>query len=296
MILRSLLFVPGDSEKKLAKTAEIDADALILDLEDAVAPSRRDIARGLIRDFLHSQVPARGARLWVRINSLHSADADKDLDAVVAARPYGIVLPKPESPEDTRELGRRLEVLERERGVEPGSIAILPVATEVPAALFRMGDYANCCTRLQGLTWGAEDLSTALGASANKEADGTWTFTYQLARSLCLAAAYAAGVQAIDTLYADFRDADGLDGVCRTARRDGFTGKLAIHPSQVEIINRAFTPDAEEIDQARRVIQAFSEHPEAGTVSLDGRMLDAPHLKQAQRILELARIGETECQ
>lgn len=286
--MRSFLFVPGDSEKKLAKAAGVPADVLIFDLEDAVVPERKAAARALVRDYLAERREHRRQQLWVRINPLDHAEAGADLGAVMPVQPDGIVLPKTRSPDDVEVLGRRIGTYEAEHDFKIGSTRILPIATETPQALFSLGDYARCANRLAGITWGAEDLAAAVGATANREADGRWTSPYQFVRSLCLFAAHAAGVEAIDTLWANFRDADGLEASCAEARRDGFSGKLAIHPDQVEVINRCFTPSAEEVEHAGRIVEAFDANPGAGSVALDGMMLDLPHLRQARRILALA--------
>jgi citrate lyase subunit beta/citryl-CoA lyase len=284
MKLRSLLFVPGDSEKKLTKAIDLDADVLILDLEDAVAPDNRPRARALINDYL--QARESSSALWVRINPIDQPDALDDLAGIMAGRPDGIIQPKTTSPEDVRVLGHYLAALEAAFGLAVGSTSIIPVATETPRAMFTMGDFVDADERLLGITWGAEDLGAAVGASTNLEADGTWTSPYRLARSLCLFAANARGVTAIDTVYPDFRDPEGLRRCCEEARRDGFHGKIAIHPDQVAVINAAFTPSEEEREYARRVVEVFAANPGAGTLSLDGKMLDAPHLKQARKILE----------
>ena len=286
--MRSLLFVPGDSEKKLAKADAIAADVLILDLEDAVTSERKAAARGLVREYLGARPDQRRQQLWVRINPLDHAEAGADLGAVMPLRPDGIVLPKTRSPDDIEVLGRRIGTYEAEYDFKVGSTRILPVATETPQSLFSLGDYARCSKRLAGITWGAEDLAAAVGATANRGADGRWTEPYQLVRSLCLFAAHAADVEAIDTLWANFRDLQGLEASCAEARRDGFSGKLAIHPDQVEVINRCFMPSPEEVARARRIVELFEANPGAGTLSLDGTMLDLPHLRQARRILTLA--------
>ncbi len=289
MKLRSFLFVPGDSERKLARSLESGADALILDLEDAVAPERKAVARQMVSEFLRASPQRPGTQLWVRINPLESAAAQADLEAVVAARPDGIVQPKSRSPGDISRLALRLDELEAGHGLDVGRIRILPVATETPQALFAMGGFAVCGPRLLGLTWGAEDLSSAIGASASRESDGRWTSPYQLVRSLCLFGAAAAGVAAIDTVYVALRDHTGLRAECAEASRDGFVGKLAIHPDQVAIINAGFVPSSAELAQATRVVDLFTANPGAAALSLDGRMLDIPHLRQAQRILARAR-------
>lgn len=289
MKLRSLLFVPADSEKKLSKSATIPADALILDLEDSVAPENKAAARKMAGDFLSAHAAGRKKQIWVRINPVDQPAALEDLRNIMPGRPDGIVQPKTRSPNDVLLLGQRLEVFEKELGFASGSTRILPVATETPGAIFSLGDYVRCDQRLAGLTWGAEDLSVAVGALANKDREGNWTAPFQLARNLCLFAAHAAEVAAIDTIYADFRDLEGLRASCDEARRDGFSGKLAIHPDQVAVINSAFTPSAEEIIQARRIVELFAASPGAAVLSLDGVMLDIPHLKQARNILAIKK-------
>jgi citrate lyase subunit beta / citryl-CoA lyase len=289
--LRSLLFIPGDSDKKLAKVAGCGADAVILDLEDSVAPAGKAAARGKVADFLlgFDRAAAGAPQLWVRINPLGSGLAESDLAAVVPGRPEGIMLPKPDGPEDCARLSSLLDHMELAHGVGPGSIGIIPVASETAIAPFRLGDYAAAgLTRLRGITWGAEDLAAALGATGNRGADGEWLFTYRLVRSLTLMAAHAAGVPAIETLHADFKDEAGLLASSRQARAEGFSGRLAIHPAQVAPINDGFTPSADEVEHARRVVAAFAAEPGAGVVGLDGKMLDMPHLKAAQRTLALA--------
>jgi citrate lyase subunit beta/citryl-CoA lyase len=288
---RSWLFVPGDSERKLAKAEACGADVLILDLEDSVAPEHKTAARILVREYLAARPAQRPAQLWVRVNPAGSADCAADLAAVVAARPDGIVQPKTRSAADVTGLATELERLERRHGLPPIAIRILPIATETPAALFAMGGYAQCGARLAGLTWGAEDLSVAIGATANQEIDGAWTAPFQLARSLCLFGAAAAGVAAIDTLHTDYRDHAGLAASCGAARRDGFSGKLAIHPEQVGVINECFLPSEAELSQARRIVALFAAHPGAAALALDGRMVDTPHLRQAQNILARAARG-----
>ncbi len=290
--LRSLLFVPGDSERKLARGATSGADALILDLEDSVAASRTAVARGMVRAFLdaHAASPRR-PQIWVRINPLATEAALPDLAAVVGGAPDGIVLPKPDSAADVIRLGHCLDALEARDGVDAGRVRIIAVATETPASLFALGSYVTCGPRLAGLTWGAEDLPAALGASTNREEGGDYDPTYRLARTLCLAGAVAAGAQPIDTVFTDFRDAAGLAAEARASRRRGFTGKMAIHPDQVGPINDAFTPSAEEVAHARRVVEAFAAAPGTGVVGLDGQMLDMPHLRQARRVLAMAERG-----
>jgi citrate lyase subunit beta / citryl-CoA lyase len=289
MSARSLLFVPGDSDKKLAKSAQSAADILVLDLEDSVAPAQKARARQRVREYLAAHRTGRTSQLWVRINPLGSPEVLADLAAAVEGVPDGILQPKTRSPEDVIQLGYYLDAFEQQNGVEPGRVRILPIATETPKALFSLGDFIRCGRRLYGLTWGAEDLSAAIGASDNKEVNGVWTQPYQLARSLCLFAAHAAGVEAIDTLFVDFRNAAGLRAACAEARRDGFSGKIAIHPDQVPVINESFTPSAGEIEHAKCVVAAFAQNPGVGTLSLDGKMIDIPHLRQAERILARRR-------
>jgi len=293
MTLRSLLFIPGDSDRKLAKADNAGADALILDLEDSVAPQAKAGAREKVAAFLADRTPGtRTAQLWVRINPLDTEMALDDLAAVVAHAPDGIMLPKANGPEDCVRLSHYLDALETQHGVERGSVGILPVATETAIAPFRLGDYATAgIARLRGLTWGAEDLSTAVGASTNVDASGNWALTYRMVRSLTLLAANAAEVPAIDTLYVDFRDEDGLRQTSEAAFAEGFGGRIAIHPAQVDAINQSFSPSPEQIDHARRVVAAFAEQPEAGTVGLDGMMLDIPHLRQAQNTLAQAGVS-----
>ena len=281
MMLRSLLFVPADSERKLEKARGSNADALILDLEDSVARENRPRARKLVCEF--AGTAGERPALWVRINPVGSSDCAADLDAAVAAEPVGIVVPKTDSPDTLRALDQALSERERAHGIAEGTIRVLPVATETPAAVLSLFEYRNPPPRLAALTWGAEDLSAALGAATNRDENGEFVFTYRVVRSLCLIAAKAAAVDAIETLHADFRDHAGLERVARAAQRDGFSGMLAIHPDQVAIINAAFTPSAADVEHARRVVAAFAGG--AGVAALDGKMLDQPHLKQAQHIL-----------
>ncbi len=292
MLLRSLLFVPADSEKKLAKAESTGADAIVLDLEDSVVPERLDVARSMVREYLQAARPGSQAprqQRWVRINPLGSALSLPDLVGVVAGIPDGIVLPKCGSADDILLLGNYLTALEHREGIEPGTIRIIPVATETPQAMFTLESYANAGPRLAGLTWGAEDLATALGAASNRRDDGEYEFTYQLARSLCLLAARGAGVAAIDTICADFRDSAALAADVRRARRAGFVGKIAIHPDQIAIINEGFAPAADELAYAQRIVDAFAMAQGAGAVQLDGKMIDKPHLTQARQLLAMRR-------
>ena len=287
-MMRSLLFVPADSENKLAKAESIPADGIVIDLEDSVAPQNKERARGLAREYLQGRQGERAQSLWVRMNPVFSPEAGADLAAVMPVAPDGIMLPKARSVDDVELLGQRLGTYEAEYERQVGATLILPIVTETPGALFGLGDYAKCGKRLAALTWGAEDLASAIGASRKQDDNGEWTPPFQWVRSLCLFAAHAATVTAVDTLFADFRDAEGLQKSCATARRDGFHGKLAIHPGQVEIINRSFTPDADEVDHARAIVELFAANPGAGTLALDGVMVDLPHLQQAQHILAMA--------
>ncbi|SOE52506.1 citrate lyase subunit beta / citryl-CoA lyase [Burkholderia sp. OK233] len=287
MKLRSMLFVPADSERKLAKALGSRADALILDLEDAVAPARKPAAREAAAAFVAAQAKALPASLFVRINPLDSGLALDDLAAVVVPGLAGIMLPKTTSAEDVRRLGLYLDALEARAGMARGTVHVVPVATETAQAMLTMASFVPGIPRLAALTWGAEDLSAALGAISNRDADGSLSPLYVFANSMCLCAAAAAGVDAIDTLHADFRDGDGLAAACAVARRRGFRGKIAIHPDQVDIINEAFTPSEAEIAAARRIVDAFAAQPQAGTLSIDGVMVDLPHLKQARRTLGL---------
>jgi len=285
-VSRSFLFVPADSERKLAKARDTAADALILDLEDSVAANVRPKAREIARDFLTDK---GNAELWVRINPLNTEDALQDLRAVMPSGPRGIILPKPVGVRDTNQLAKLLDVLELEDGHTPGQTSIIPIATEKPAALFKMHEYADATARLAALSWGAEDLSSAVGATASRDESGNWLPPYELARSLCLFAASAASVAAIDTVYTDYRNVDGLAAYAAGARRDGFEGMLAIHPDQVAVINAAFAATAAEIERANRIVELFAANPDAGTLGLDGEMIDRPHLLQAQRILKKGR-------
>ncbi|MES2987362.1 MAG: CoA ester lyase [Pseudomonadota bacterium] len=287
MKLRSMLFVPGDSERKFAKAAACGADALILDLEDAVAPSMKEAARAHVAGLLAHTAP-RDWQFFVRINPFDTGLTLADLAAVVRPGLAGIMLPKSNGADDLNRLAHYLDAFEQSAGMPIGAVKIVVVATETPAAMFALGSYAPAHSRLAGLTWGAEDLAAAIGATGNKQSDGRWTEPYRVARTQCLFAAAAAGIPAIDTLYADFRDQAGLIGACGEARRDGFAGRIAIHPDQVMAINACFSPSDAERDHARRVIAAFDAAPDAGAIAIDGRMYDVPHLKSARRTLAAA--------
>ena len=285
---RSFLFVPADSERKLQKADGVGADALILDLEDSVAANARPEARVLAREYL-----AGKDNVWVRINPIDTDDAQADLDGVMPSAPTGIVLPKPRSAAAAIELADRLSVLELKHGIDPGSTQILPLCTETAEALFTLNSYIGATERLMGLTWGAEDLSAAVAAATNRDENGNWLPTYEMARSFCLLAAAAAEVAAIDTVFTDFKNADGLRRYASNARRDGFSGMLAIHPAQVETINAAFVPTAQELERATRIVELFETNPGEGAIGLDGEMIDRPHLLQARRLLEMAQNVKT---
>jgi citrate lyase subunit beta/citryl-CoA lyase len=271
---RSWLFVPADSERKIAKALESDADAVIFDLEDSVAPAQKAAARDILKSLPKQ---SNGPQWWVRINPLGTEYHKDDLSLIGSAYVHGIVLPKSESGADVIELAHRT-----------GNIPIHAIVTETPASLFGLLSYRQPGSPLAAMSWGAEDLSAALGASSKYDEDGKLSFTYRLARSLCLAGAVAAGVQPVDGVFADFRDDEGLREEAEAARREGFTGKLAIHPAQVAVINAALTPSTEEVQSAEEIVAAFEAHPDAGVLSVGGRMIDRPHLVQARRVLERA--------
>ena len=288
LLLRSLLFVPGDSERKLAKAQAVAADALIVDLEDSVAAEHKSRARELAAEFLGDRAAIRAQTVWVRTSSTTDARFADDVMTAVHGRAEGIVLPKPRSTADVAALGKRLDALETQGGRVLGATKILPIATETPSSIFALGGYADCGPRLAALTWGAEDLSAAVGATTTLDADGHWLPPYELVRSLCLLAAAAAGVPAIDTVHTEFRDLEGLAAAAAMAQRDGFTGKLAIHPDQVEVLNRAFQPTAAAVAAAREVVAAFAAQAGTGVIAHAGRMHDRPHLQRAQRVIALA--------
>jgi citrate lyase subunit beta/citryl-CoA lyase len=270
------------SERKLARSQQSGADALILDLEDSVVPANRPAARAQARAFL-AEAGDSGFRRYVRINPLASGAALDDLAAVLPGKPHGILLPKC-LPEDVRTLDHYLTAFEAAFGLTPGAVRIIAIATETPAAIFALGRYAGVSPRLEGITWGAEDLAASLGGS-NRKFDGSYDDAYRLARALCLLAAADAGVMPIDTIYTDFKDEAGLAAECAAARSSGFVAKMAIHPAQLSAINNAFTATEEELAWARKVVAVFAENPDAGTVALDGKMVDRPHLTLARRLL-----------
>ncbi|PDV87762.1 CoA ester lyase [Rhizobium sp. H4] len=276
MRLRSLLFVPGDRPERFEKALTSGADAVILDLEDSIAPANKPRARDSVHEFVRRH--AGETKLLIRINPLASPECEDDLAALSGLQPFALMLPKAEGAASVRKLASSLAA----------ALPILPIATETPSAIFEIGSYRDVSDKLCGLTWGAEDLPAAIGAATARRTDGRYTPPYELARSLTLFAAHAAAVPAIDTVFPDFRDFNGLRAYVGRARRDGFSGMMAIHPSQVETINHAFTPDASEIAWAEKVTAAFAAQPDAGVIQVDGRMLDMPHLKLALRILERA--------
>jgi len=284
--MRSLLFVPADGGAKLDKAVASGADAVIIDLEDSIAPERKEAARGAALDFLKSTAAKKERpRLLVRINGLDTGMIDADLDAIVAGKPDAVVFPKAEGGASVTHLDAKITAREAIAGLPEGSIKVLAQAVESATGLFLAGTLLHASPRLIGMTWGPEDLSAELGAEANREADGTLTEPYRLARSVCLYGAAAARVPAIETVYVDFRNTEGLRRDTEAARRDGFTGRLAIHPAQVPIINEVFTPTAEQIEKAKAVVAAFAAKPGAGAVGIDGKMYDRPHLSRAQRLL-----------
>lgn len=290
-MLRSWMFVPGDSEKMLGKSATLGADALIFDLEDAVVESRKPQAREMVCQHLQ-QAPRDGSQLWVRINALDTRYAMDDLRTVMAGRPDGVVLPKAEHGKQAQTLADALNQAEAECGIQAGSTRIALIAFETPLAVLNIASYQQLNERVCGLSWGAEDMAAAIGAQANRDEQGVYTEPYRLTRNLCLMAAGAAGVQAVDTAYTNFRDPEGLQHSCQEARRDGFSGKIAIHPAQLEAIHAAFTPSQDELAWADAVVAAFAQQPDAGVVSLDGKMLDKPHLLQAQRLLSFRAVAQ----
>jgi citrate lyase subunit beta / citryl-CoA lyase len=288
--MRSLLFVPADSERKLEKAVSSGADCLILDLEDSVLPQAKQKAREQAASFLARPVAeGRSPRLYVRVNGLDSGLTSADLDAVMPSRPHGILLPKCRKGASIQHLGALLAVKEAEHDLAGGTTRIAAIVTETAASIFTMGTYARASARLEWLTWGAEDLAACLGADSNRDAGGLYTFPYMLARSLTLFAAASAGALAIDTVYKGFRDLAALRRECELAKRDGFAGKMAIHPAQIEIINEIFTPSQESIAKARAIVAAFEAEPGAGVIGSEGEMLDLPHLKRARRLLANVR-------
>ncbi|CAH1651097.1 L-malyl-CoA/beta-methylmalyl-CoA lyase, actinobacterial type [Hyphomicrobiales bacterium] len=291
--MRSLLFIPGDSPRKLEKGLTSGADALLLDLEDAVAPGAKAEARRITADFIAAtKEKADRPLLYVRVNGFDTGMVDDDLAGVMLAGPDGIVLPKACGGPDVARLGTKLAVWEAKAGTGDGATRVLALAAESARGIFALGTFADASERLMGLTWGGEDLSADVGAETNRDASGAYTEPYRLTRSLTLLAAAAASVMAVDAVYTNFRDLDGLAAECREGRRDGFVAKMAIHPAQVPVINAAFTPSEEAVTRARAVIAAFRANPDAGVVGVDGEMLDRPHLLRAERVL--ARLGPSD--
>jgi citrate lyase subunit beta / citryl-CoA lyase len=284
--MRSWLFAPGDSERKMAKAIEGDADIVLFDLEDAVVAENKPLARSMVSAVLRAN-PAQQARLWVRVNPLDGPYALADLAAIMPAMPGGIMLPKVYSRADVEKLDHMLSVLEVANGIEEGSTPVIVLITETAEAMFHTGSYKGT-PRVAALTWGAEDLAAAIGASANRNADGRYGFTYELARSLTLLGAASAGVNAIDTISADFKDLDALRLRAEKVRRDGFRGMLAIHPAQVPVINAAFTPSTDEIAEAQEIVDVFAANPDVGAIAWKGGMLDLPFLTRAQQVLAQA--------
>ena len=287
--MRSWLFAPGDSEKKMAKAADSAADIALFDLEDAVATENKPVARDLVTAMVASGQDGR-ARLWVRVNPLDGPWTLQDLAAIMPARPGGIMLPKARGRRDVELLDHYLSALEVANGIERGSTPVIALVTETAEAMFTTGDYRGA-PRLVAMSWGAEDLADSIGAASNRNADGSYGFTYELARSLCLLGAASAGVAAIETIQGDFRDLDGLKARAEKVRRDGFSGMLAIHPAQVDIINAAFTPSEEELTEAQAIVDLFAANPGAGTIGYKGGMLDRPHLSRALQLLARAGRG-----
>jgi len=285
--MRSLLFVPADGGSKLDKAMASGADAVIVDLEDSIAPERKDEARKLALAFLKDAgTKVERPRLLVRINGLDTGMTDADLDAIVPGAPDAVLFPKAEGGASVVHLDAKLTAREAVAGLPEGAIKILAQAVESAAGLFLAGTFRDSSPRLIGLTWGPEDLSAELGAEANRDADGALTEPYRIARTMCLYGAAAAKVPAIETVFVDFRNSEGLRRETEMARRDGFTGRLAIHPAQVPVINAVFTPTSEQIEKAKAVVAAFAAKPGAGTVGIDGKMYDRPHLVRAQALLE----------
>ncbi|MCB1478853.1 MAG: CoA ester lyase [Rhodobiaceae bacterium] len=291
--MRSMLFVPGDSPRKMEKALGSGADALIIDLEDSVAPAAKDAARETAAAFLEEQVNEAGRpALLVRVNALDTGLTQADIDAIVRTRPDGLFLPKAEGGATVQELHVMMSVAEAHAGIEDGATGIYAIATETARGIFTLGTYAHASPRLKGLTWGAEDLSADIGAETNRVPGHGATEPFRIARSMLLFAAAYAGVAAIDTVHVDFRDLDDLRNECEEARRDGFTAKMAIHPAQVPVINEVFTPSAAEVENAKTVVAAFSANTGVGVVAIDGKMYDRPHLRRAERILARAAAGK----
>lgn len=286
--MRSLLFVPGDSEKKLEKGLTSEADVLLIDLEDSVSAERKAAAREITASYLKENRGRPSPRLFVRINDLTSGLADDDLAAVMPSLPHGILLPKSNSGKDVTHLSAKLNVHEAQAGIAEGITQIIAIITETAIGTLSTASYPDASKRLTGLSWGAEDLSAVIGATAVRDETGRYTDVFRLARALTILGASAADVAAIDTVYIDYRNEDGLARECAEAARDGFTAKLAIHPAQVPVINRVFTPSVEALYQAEKIVQAFAADPSAGVIGIDGKMFDRPHLRRAERLIARA--------
>lgn len=289
--MRSLLFVPGDSERKLAKGLASGADVLIIDLEDSVSLDRKAAAREITASLLMQE--RSGPRLYVRVNDLSSGLTDDDLGAIMKGAPEGVMLPKSNSADDVARLAVRLRVEEARNGLEDGITRILPIITETPLGVLNAASYARGESRLSGLTWGAEDLSAEIGASETRDANGVYTQVFQHARVTTLLAANAADVAAIDTVFPDFRNEGSFERDSREGARDGFTGRMAIHPAQVPVINEIFTPSPDAVQHAQAVVDAFAVAGNPGVISIDGKMFDRPHLKRAERLLARANAAST---
>lgn len=287
--MRSLLFVPGDSERKLEKAFSANADVVIVDLEDSVACQNKAAARSIAASFLMALTRKPETAIHIRVNDLSSGLTDADLAALMPARPDAIMLPKSNGGPDIQQLSTKLRVHEARNDIEDGSTKILPIITETAAGVLAAHTYSGASNRLCGLTWGAEDLSAAIGARRARDANGRYTEVFRLARTMTILAASAAEVAAIDTVFTDFRDMTALEAECRDAERDGFTGKMAIHPAQVPVINAAFTPSAEAVAQSAAIVEAFAAAGNPGVVGLDGKMVDRPHLRLAERLLARAK-------
>jgi citrate lyase subunit beta / citryl-CoA lyase len=288
--MRSLLFIPGDDEKKLGKGLGSGADALILDLEDSVSPPRKVAARAITAQYIAAtRALQKRPLLYVRVNALDTPHWEADLAGVMGSRPDGVLLPKARSGADVHTLSIALHHAEEHAGAPTGATRIIALVTEVPISLLKLDTYVDASARLEGLTWGAEDLSGVIGAATNREPDGRWTSPYQLARNLCLFTAAAANAQPIDTVFVNFRDTQGLRAEAGEAARDGFTGKMAIHPNQVAVINELFTPKPEEIAVSEEIVKAFADDPQAGVIGIRGQMIDRAHLVRAERILARAK-------
>ncbi|ESY57431.1 MULTISPECIES: CoA ester lyase [unclassified Mesorhizobium] len=287
--MRSLLFVPGDSEKKLDKGFGAGADVVIVDLEDSVAPQNKASARDIAARFIGGNRQQTSSAIYIRVNDLSTGLTDDDLAALVPVKPDGIMLPKSNSGQDVQQLSVKLRVHEAENGLPDGAIKILPIITETAAGLLAAATYAGASARLAGLTWGAEDLSAAIGAQAARDDNGRYTDVFRLARTMTILAAGAAEVAAIDTVFPAFRDMAAFEAECTEAERDGFTGKMAIHPAQVPVINAAFTPSAEAVQRSQAIVAAFEAAGNPGVVGIDGKMYDRPHLRLAERLLARAK-------